>query len=553
MGHWGPHFPRIYDPVTSRFSYRHWGRRARGRHFPEARPVGVVPPVSPTGAGAFELVLEQSAMMTLAWKTGLSKAFDGREKRSSIVEDPAARFEGDALMVEAHTRAARARLVRYAAQGSAFLLGLPWEGVPIVLDSPLYTVNVPQTAALDWAVPGMPAIIHDSVNGSLVVTVQSTTATSILVDVPDGTPLGARGNTGAFIMPAVAIYLDAQQGFVRYQRKLERWQLKGRNANPGFQQGALAARMDLGTLASDLTGLTVVARTPGAAGNAMTVALVYSGPIGVYFQESPDGVLAIFYNGPATIGDVTAALAAADPGDYPSFRFEGALTGNSATLLTDTFTATALAGGSDQQIVPMGLTATLTEFADRPVWDRRIDVNGTVADSIQSMNEPQDLGGLPFTAQTADRSDWGRSVVLSRDIGPEYQWLKKFLYTVKGSWKSWWLPTWRPDMVAVSVAAGTLTIESDDFSAWYPEERSAIMVRETSGTITYASISNAVDNGDGTTTLSIEDDAATPINLASVPSLVSWLDVCHFDTDTLSITFKNWRFEFSALARAVWQ
>jgi uncharacterized phage protein (TIGR02218 family) len=516
-----------------------------GRWFGEGLPPGTVPPVTPSTASSF--VLEDDVKVTYAWQTGLHKSFDGRETRSSIVEDPAARFEGSMLHGATTTRANRAKLARFAAQGAAFALGLPWEGVPIKSDSTGNTLFLESTVKLDWAVPGMRAIVKHLLYGSAEVVVQSKTSTTITVYVPSLGVLGNIGKYGAVIMPAPAVFLDAQQGFQRYQVNLERWDVRARNANSGFESAAVTARLALSSVTGDsvLAGVTIEARTAGAAGNSITVQFIGDGTtLGSLTENVGLKTIVVHFSPGATpVGRLSSLFA--------SSTLAKANGATGITPMNGTFAATALAGGIDGGTISPGLGATVTTFLGRPVWDRGLDVTDTTAESIQAMNDPQDLGGLPFTAQTARVPDWGRSIAFSRKLASgEWQWTKKFLWTVRGRWKSFWLPTWRADLVATAIGTGTLTV-SGDALAWYPAQRSYLATYTSAMVPTYLKIASAVDNLNGTVTLSVVDGAGTPVTLGALPAMTCWLEPCHLESDEVSIQFKDFQFAMTLQAHVI--
>jgi hypothetical protein len=228
------------------------------------------------------------------------------------------------------------------------------------------------------------------------------------------------------------------------------------------------------------------------------------------------------------------------------------------TVMTgaDVFGPTALSGGADANALPVGIGATVATFAGKPVWDRRVDVLGLAPDSIQSMTEAQDLGGLPFIAGSTSVPDWGRSLKLTRELGAEWQWFKKFASTVAGRFKSFWLASWRPDLVYASKAAGSITVTSGENAgnvfAWWPKHRTYLQIWQADGTLTYCRITAAVDNGNGTVTLTIVDAADVAVTIgASAVSMVSWLELVRLESDDVTVTFSDFNVAVSLTARVV--
>lgn len=521
-----------------------------GRWFPERRPAGVIPPVTPSTASS--LILEDEVKATWTWQTGLSKTFDGREFRSFNVEDPAAHYDGTILLDKATTRYQRGSLARNAANGSAFALGLPWESVPIIQDSTGATAYVNSTASIDWAVPGARAIVRHLAYGSIECVVQGKTSDTIVLYIPSAGALGNIGLRGAVIMPAAAVFLDAQQGFQRYRVNLERWQIGARNANNGVASSAVAASLALSDVTADtaLASIVIEARASGADGNAITVQFIGDGTtLGSLTENTGAKTIVVHFSpGNTPVGRLVNMFATST-----LCRVIGA--NGSLLKINGTFAATALSGGINAGVIEPGLGATLTTFADKPVWDRGIDTDDTTSESIQSMVDPQDLGGLPFTAPTARMADWGRTVTCERELRDDWQWVKKFLWTIKGSYRSWWLPTYREDLVPISVTTGTLTVSSavadGDFFAWWPLQRQFLACVSASGMPTYVKIASATDNGDGTVTLSLVDDADAPVTLTATPAKVCWLDLCRLEGDSVTVQFSSFQFSTQLQARVI--
>jgi hypothetical protein len=543
--YWGPHFPRRRV---------HGARTFWNGHFPDGIP-NTVPGVPPAGAGAFALLLESGAKVTYGWQTGLFKSYSGKERRSNLVDDPGQRFEGEAILVGDQTRAARVRLARYAALGTPFQLGLPYESLAITADSTGTTVHVNTTTLSDWAVAGCRVLVRRAsaagtggvTFSSVEAVIQSVTANTIELD----TTLGNVGLIGGEIMPEVAVYLDAQQAFARYQTPLavERWQVKARNVNPGFMRSATWAQLALGGTA---TGVTLRAWTAGSAGNAKTVQFIADSTVGPYAEVIGNALVYHYRAGIDTVASMVGAIERTDSLYVIGARPDTIMTGG------DAFGPTALSGGADAGPVPVGIGATVATFAGVPVWNRRLDDPDTVTDTIQSFAQAQDLGGLPFMAGMTAIADWGRDIRLVARLGAEWQWTKKFLDTVRARWKSFWLPSWRADLVATATGAGTLTVRGTenggDVFAWYPAQRSYVQIWQADGTVTYARISAAVDNGNSTATLSIVDAASAPITLSgSAIAMVSWLERVRLEDDTVAVAFRDFHFELGLTARVMQQ
>lgn len=547
MPHWGYHFPTLVDGDGRPTRHLHWGGENAGLHFTEDM-TGV--PSTPAGAGAFEIVLDTEATVIYAWGTGVAKHRSGLEQRANNVDDPAVRYEAQALLLGGDVRAVRSRIARSASAGLPFLIGIPWEAAPVVASSTGTTITVPSTAALDWAEPGVRVLVKHDAYGAVSTVIQSVTSTTI--EVLD--TLGDVGRIGGLVMPFVAVLLDAQQGFERYQPRdpVERWRITARNADGGWRRAAVPNRLDL---AGELAGIAVESRLAadvdvffliddtGTGTGAVAETNVSATEWHVAIRMEP---------GVTTVADVIALL-----GSSTVVRPAGTTTNGSATVGTPEEIVGLLAGGSGPTAVEAGKTATLTTYRDRPVWDRGIVIDNTVNDSVQTMSIIIDLGGLPSSSQTASIPDWGRAVNAVGNIGAEWQWAKKMLWTLGGRWGSFWLSTCRDDLTWLSTGAGTLKVANGDGDGdpwgWYPAHRRDLAILTTDGSVAYARIASAANNFDGTVTLSIVDEDDAPLTIVGAVKSISWLERVRLESDEVAVTFRSMHFMLSIQARTAHQ
>lgn len=535
--YWGPHFPR-----KSRGHDSYWNR-----HFPD-EPSLTVPPTGPAAPTNFALILAKNASLTSSWRTGVFKSYSGKERRSSTVDDPALWFEGAADLVGANTRTMRAQLATRAASGLPFLLGLPHEEMSLRAGSTGAVVPVYDTTKSDWCLVGQPVYVVHQTRGSVYGVIQAVSSNTITLDVSPELV----GSRGARIMPAVPVYLDPQQGFARYPTTdaVETMQIKARLANAGYAQQALWA-----TLALTGTAAGVVLRYPtaGADGNSLEIQFV-GDAVGTDYVDvsTPNLIVYHFVPGVTTVQGMCSRLERTDlvivlPLD-PSERSTDVL------LIGDAFGPTALSGGADFAIGEIGASATVIEWNGRPVWDRGLLVEGSVPDSLHSMTEVTDLGGLPLSSSSASQSDWGRTINARGDFVSDWQWLRKMLDTLRGAWRGFWLTTARADLVPVSVAAGELTVsagESDVF-AWWPLQRAELEIVQSDGVVTRVAIADAIDNGDDTVTLSIVDESAVAVTLSGTAiTSVSWLEVVRLETDVVKVAIAQGQWNTSIQGRAI--
>jgi hypothetical protein len=272
----------------------------------------------------------------------------------------------------------------------------------------------------------------------------------------------------------------------------------------------------------------------GAVGNTLRLIFVQGGgypAAGTIVSETTTTTTIGINPAVTTLGNLATLLTSS-----ANFRLGG--TYNAATTIAWDLDITASGGSITGDV---GTGASLTTYSGdgtaRPVWDRALSNDSTLGDAAHALTTIIDHGGIPYALGKADRADWGRSVAFESQAMLDRQWLKLFLSTVKGCQKTFWLPTWRDDLTFVSKAAGTVTVsttDSSDFTAWWPYQRQDIQIVESSGTVTRARITTAVDNGNGTMTLTIGTTLAT-----SSVTLISWLELSHFEGDEFSFTWKD--------------
>lgn len=496
---------------------------------------GLFPGFGPGGAATFALDLEDGYSITWRWPTSIIKTRSGKEQRASRNDRAKESYEGRAYLFGQRAVDTRAVLARSAAQGSAFLLGLPHEALSMRLASSGTTVYV-HTTERDWMNPGQRAVCvwRDPDDPETVetqdVTIQSTTADTITVD----TAPGNAGQLGAEIMPAMAVYLEPEQAFPRWRTRAESWQFQARAAL--FDFAMTLHSLDLGpvTAAAGLENATVTAKTNLAADivfklvNEPSVAAT-----GELSEEEIAGqiwVVFAYLENVTTIGDMVTALQAST-----YVVLSGATNlAETLTVADESLDAYVLSGGATQG--PVGTGVTVETYASHPVWTFDLDNDGEIIDSIHALTEVIDHGGVPYAVGSADQADWGRTVIASGELGADFQWLKLFMATIKGPAKAFWLSTRRDDLPFVSKAAGTVTV-SGDVGAWFPSQRQHIEIVETSGTITRAEITVATNNGNGTYTLTIGTTLAT-----SDVERVSWLELVRFTRDefTVEIDAEGW-------------
>jgi hypothetical protein len=388
--------------------------------------------IGSAGAATFALDVEAGATVRYQWQTDVLKAWDGLEQRISLLAKPRQSFMFASVLTDAQQRAVLGTLAADAHEAPVFLLGLAFEALTVA-SSDADTINVHTLALCDWAEPGQRiVVVHpDGVTTGEAV-VQSAAGVAIEVDAN----LTAVAVDGARVMPAMGVFLDADQAVDRYRTRASRWDLSARQQR---------------------------------------------------------------------------------------FRY-----------------------GSAGEV---GAGATVTTFGDLPVWEAGLLAEGMVRQTLRSGAELVDLGALVTAQQVYDRADWGRAIGIHSSRRADWQWFKLFLDTVRGRWKSFLLPTGRPDLVAEGDASsGTLTITesvTDYVADWWPSlahRRLAIVLAD--GTVAYRSVASAVDNG-ATQALTLSASVAGAIDH------VEFLELVRLDSDEVQVTFTGTAFRAQLDARVV--
>jgi hypothetical protein len=490
------------------------------------------------GAATFALDLEQGYTVRFDWRTGIIPTASGIEQRSARNNRAREFYSGEAWLIGTAPMDVRTTLAKFAARAEPFLLALPHEELLITDDSSGVVVPVAadELALTDWARAGQRVVVYrEDDDGALDFVddvIQSVGAASITLGVDPGD----RGLEGGRIAPARAIYLDPEQDFARFEHPEEAWQIKARAID--FDYARTLASLAIGplTTAAGLDSASVVEKVPGS---SPTLTVTFGAIVGAELSESA-GAVTVYVRtlSPATtVEQFFAALSTS------TIMAPAGTWGTGALTAGDLFGPSQLTGGQAQGVVGAG--ASLTMYDGKPVWDWPIRVSGSVTDSIHALSEIVDTGGKPYGIGFADAADWGRAIALRSAERYDWQWFKLFMTQARGAQRTWWLPTHRNDLPFVSKATNVVTV-TGDLNVWYPTQREHIQIEETSGTVTRAKITSAVDNGNGTWTLTI----GTTLASSSVRR-VSWLERCRFERDEIDVRFTAHGFELATMARVV--
>jgi hypothetical protein len=487
-----------------------------------------VPGSGPEGSGSFALDLNSGYTLTWRWPTDVIKSKSGKEQRIPPKDRPKESIAGTVLLFGRSPADLRSQLARTASGGEPVLLGLPHEELTFAAPASGTTVYVSRTDLSDWMNPGQRVLVKRG-REQMDAVIQSTAADSIELDVDPG----ALGLLGGRIMPALAMYLEPEQAFPRYPVNAESWEIRARAAVFDFARELAALALGPLTSSPGLTDATVTARYPGA---SPTIALLGGGIGSGQIHETPDFILIEVEFGVTTVEDLYALFQSSTVVN-PTGTWGSGTLGVMDMIFSGVLSGGALAG-------PVGTGATIATYAGHPVWDRALENDDTITDSVHAMTEILDFGGVPYAIGSADQPDWGRTLNYSGSSLADWQWLKLFMATVRGSQKVFWLSTHRDDMPCVATGTGTLTL-AGDLSAWWPSRRQHVEVRHAGG-VSRHEITAATNNGDGTWTVTI---GAT---LSGV-EVVSWLELCRFEGADFGVTFDGDGFSMTTVARGVQQ
>jgi hypothetical protein len=204
-----------------------------------------------------------------------------------------------------------------------------------------------------------------------------------------------------------------------------------------------------------------------------------------------------------------------------------------------------------------GLVAisSLTE-SDLLIWNRSNAVDGTSSESLLSLADLVDLGGLPFGAGPATVPDWARPIRYSSADPVDFQWLKAFLRQLRGRQRTFLLTTSHADLIFVSAAGATLKVQSSsvtgagDYTSWYASlAHRRFALTKTNGTIQYVAVTTApTDNHDGTLSLALD---ATVTGTVAVVSFLEQVRLDNSDSDDIPVTWDGGVFSVELLARVV--
>ena len=168
------------------------------------------------------------------------------------------------------------------------------------------------------------------------------------------------------------------------------------------------------------------------------------------------------------------------------------------------------------------LTQLTTTYKGLRVWEDDIEIVGTAYEQAFDLrNRRYDSGIARFAQENFDAPpQFGVGAIKTMDTHAEYIRGRKILLGFNGRQKTVWFPTQRDDFtIHTDQGIGVLIIAN--FANWTRHmegqpTRQDIRIQYADGTIDYREITGAVDNGDGSETLTIDSTSSQTLTMANV-------------------------------------
>lgn len=185
---------------------------------------------------------------------------------------------------------------------------------------------------------------------------------------------------------------------------------------------------------------------------------------------------------------------------------------------------------------------TASAYLSLDVLDGLPANDGAVADAYHRRLELLDAGTGPLTTDAPGKAPgWTRPVLWHCFSRAEAAELRAFLARRRGRAVPFWLPSYDEDFTLLADAlsgAGSLTVASAGYSTLvFPvgSSRRHLALQATPGVPFYRKLSAAVDNGNGTETLTLA--SSLDHDLLAAKALISFLRYCRLDDDAPPIAW----------------
>jgi hypothetical protein len=197
----------------------------------------------------------------------------------------------------------------------------------------------------------------------------------------------------------------------------------------------------------------------------------------------------------------------------------------------------------------IGTGSTVATYDSLPVLAPQPTIpSGTAQEQFMSGAEVGDEGAKITSDVSWTFQDIRRELSFNIGRAADRQYLYKFLQTVLGRQGAFLLPTWGPDLLvsvqptttALRVTTSPVHTDAVNYvTDLFPSAAHRhLQLRMTDGSIIYRKVNSAVDNGDGTQTLTL--DAAVDTSGANPDvSVISLLETCRLADDEVTFTYKN--------------
>lgn len=193
---------------------------------------------------------------------------------------------------------------------------------------------------------------------------------------------------------------------------------------------------------------------------------------------------------------------------------------------------------------PYGTGASLTAHNSRYVMTKRITANAVVNEQNFANMELLDDGYAIEPAWHQNQADIHRTFQIGIRSAADRQWAKKFVHELRGMQKAFYCPTWCEDLIVDTQPAPsdtTLLIVGPpvegavDYVAdvWPDTTHRRLQLLYSDGTVEYVAVSAAVDNMDGTQSLTVSPAMDGPI------ARVSYLELARLADDEITFTYGN--------------
>ncbi len=205
----------------------------------------------------------------------------------------------------------------------------------------------------------------------------------------------------------------------------------------------------------------------------------------------------------------------------------------------------AMGGGTTVLTLDGSVASTALTDDSLIIWDQANMVDGTANESLLSRVDTLDLGGAVAQASGGGIADWIRPIKLRSPDRGDLQWLKAVVHHLRGRQGVFLLPTGRPDFLPYSIPAfGQLLIQGD-YASWFSSIAHRRLVLTGAVVTQYVSVTDVVDNGDGTNTLLLSEPALSPV------TRISLLETVRLESDDVAPVWDGGVMTIDLVARVV--